>query len=202
MASVARLRPPQSSTFFLPFNHQARPLLPDLVARRVHHQAQLLDLADLARGARHHQAHDRDDALPLRRAPRVPRHCGRGAGTPPSSLASTAPTTVQRSSPLPPSQPQSFGSHCWGAEWGLLVAALADGADPNRRVWIDVRRPVVANVVQRSSRAGASVAGSVGLAWCEADPALLLFACRSLPCASGRAGPATRTRAAHAVWVG
>ena len=64
-------------------------------------------------------------------------------------LASTAPTTVQRSSPLPPSPPQSFGSHCWGAEWGLLVAALADGADPNRRVWIDVRRPVVANVVQR-----------------------------------------------------
>ena len=85
MASVARLRPPQSSTFFLPFNHQARPLLPDLVARRVHEQAQLLALADLARGARHHQAHDRDDALPLRRAPRVPRHCGRGAGTPPSS---------------------------------------------------------------------------------------------------------------------
>ena len=66
-----------------------------------------------------------------------------------SPLASTAPTTVQRSSPIPPSQPQSFGSHCWGAEWGLLVAALADGADPNRRVWIDVRRPVVANVVQR-----------------------------------------------------
>ena len=117
-------------------------------------------------------------------------------------LASTAPTTVQRSSPIPPSQPQSFGSHCWGAEWGLLVAALADGADPNRRVWIDVRRPVVANVVQRSSRAGASVAGSVGLAWCEADPAPFLFACRSLPCASGRAGPATRTRAARAVWVG
>ena len=56
-------------------------------------------------------------------------------------LASTAPTTVQRSSPIPPSPPQSFGSHCWGAEWGLLVAALADGADPNRRVWIDVRRP-------------------------------------------------------------
>ena len=111
-------------------------------------------------------------------------------------------TTVQRSSPIPPSQPQSFGSHCWGAEWGLLVAALADGADPNRRVWIDVRRPVVANVVQRSSRAGASVAGSVGLAWCEADPAPLLFARRSLPCASGRAGPATRTRAARAVWVG
>ena len=73
-------------------------------------------------------------------------------------LASTALTTVQRSSPLPPSQPQSFGSHCWGAEWGLLVAALADGADPNRRVWIDVRRPVVANVVQRSGRAVASVA--------------------------------------------
>ena len=85
MASVARLRPPQSSTFFLPFNHQARPLVSNLVARRVHYQAQLLDLADLARGARHHQAHDRDDALPLRRAPRVPRHCGRGAGTPPSS---------------------------------------------------------------------------------------------------------------------
>jgi hypothetical protein len=41
----------------------------------------------------------------------------------------------------PPPPPQSFGSHCWGAEWGLLVAALADGADPNRRVWIDVRRP-------------------------------------------------------------
>ena len=57
--------------------------------------------------------------------------------------------SVQRSSPIPPSPPQSFGSHCWGAEWGLLVAALADGADPNRRVWIDVRRPVVANVVQR-----------------------------------------------------
>ena len=135
------------------------------MARRVHHQAQLLDLADLARGARHHQAHDRDDALPLRRAPRVPRHCGRGAGTPPSSLASTAPTTVQRSSPLPPSQPQSFGSHCWGAEWGLLVAALADGADPNRRVWIDVRRPVVANVVQRRQQGrclGVGAWGSLG----------------------------------------
>ena len=55
------------------------------------------------------------------------------------------------------------------------MAALADGADPNRRVWIDVRRPVVANVVQRSSRACASVAGSVGLAWCEADPAPFFF---------------------------
>ena len=32
----------------------------------------------------------------------------------------------------------SFGSHCWGATWGQLVASLADQADPNRRVWIDV----------------------------------------------------------------
>ena len=32
----------------------------------------------------------------------------------------------------------SFGSHCWGATWGHLVASLADEADPNRRVWIDV----------------------------------------------------------------
>ena len=47
--------------------------------------------------------------------------------------------TLIADSALPPLQ--SFGSLCWGAEWGLLVAALADGADPNRRVWIDVRRP-------------------------------------------------------------
>ena len=32
----------------------------------------------------------------------------------------------------------SFGSHCWGATWGQLVASLADQADPNRRVWIDI----------------------------------------------------------------
>ena len=32
---------------------------------------------------------------------------------------------------------QTFGSHCWGARWGLLVAALRDRADPQRRVWID-----------------------------------------------------------------
>jgi uncharacterized protein len=33
----------------------------------------------------------------------------------------------------------TFVSHCWGACWGDLVAAAADGgADPNRRVWIDV----------------------------------------------------------------
>ena len=29
----------------------------------------------------------------------------------------------------------SFGSHCWGAKWGLLVAAIADKASPSRRVW-------------------------------------------------------------------
>ena len=32
----------------------------------------------------------------------------------------------------------SFGSHYWGATWGHLVASLADQADPNRRVWIDI----------------------------------------------------------------
>ena len=32
----------------------------------------------------------------------------------------------------------TFGSHCWGATWGHLVASLADQADPNRRVWIDI----------------------------------------------------------------
>lgn len=31
-----------------------------------------------------------------------------------------------------------FASHCWGASWGDLVAALADGASPSRRVWIDI----------------------------------------------------------------
>jgi hypothetical protein len=31
-----------------------------------------------------------------------------------------------------------FASHCWGAPWGDLVAAVADGASPQRRVWIDV----------------------------------------------------------------
>ena len=31
-----------------------------------------------------------------------------------------------------------FASHCWGAPWGDLVAALSDGARPSRRVWIDV----------------------------------------------------------------
>ena len=56
--------------------------------------------------------------------------------------------------------PQSFGSHCWGAEWGLLVAALADGADPNRRVWIDVRRPVVAKVGQRQGCASVAERGA------------------------------------------
>ena len=33
---------------------------------------------------------------------------------------------------------KSFGSHCWGAKWGLLVAALADHADPERTVWVDI----------------------------------------------------------------
>lgn len=33
----------------------------------------------------------------------------------------------------------SFVSHCWGAPFGDLVAALLDGdADPSRRVWIDI----------------------------------------------------------------
>ena len=32
----------------------------------------------------------------------------------------------------------TFGSHCWGATWGHLVASLADQADPNRHVWIDI----------------------------------------------------------------
>ena len=32
----------------------------------------------------------------------------------------------------------SFASHCWTAKWGLLVSALADHADPKRRVWLDV----------------------------------------------------------------
>ena len=33
----------------------------------------------------------------------------------------------------------TFVCHCWGAQWGTLVAALADGAaDRSRRVWIDV----------------------------------------------------------------
>ena len=33
----------------------------------------------------------------------------------------------------------SFVSHCWGAPFGDLVAALLDGgADPRRRVWIDI----------------------------------------------------------------
>ena len=89
-------------------------------------------------------------------------------------LASTAPTTVQRSSPIPPSPPQSFGSHCWGAEWGLLVAALADGADPNRRVWIDVRRPVVANVVQRRQQGRCLGGGAWGSLGARLTPPLLL----------------------------
>ena len=33
----------------------------------------------------------------------------------------------------------TFVSHTWGAKWGTLVSALADGgADRNRRVWVDV----------------------------------------------------------------
>ena len=32
----------------------------------------------------------------------------------------------------------TFGSHCWNATWGHLVASLSDQSDPNRRVWIDV----------------------------------------------------------------
>ena len=33
----------------------------------------------------------------------------------------------------------TFASHTWGAAWGTLVAALADGgADRNRRVWVDI----------------------------------------------------------------
>eukprot|EP01043_Picozoa_sp_COSAG02_P017826 COSAG02_NODE_817_length_16825_cov_49.127646_17_plen_593_part_00 len=31
-----------------------------------------------------------------------------------------------------------FASHCWGAPWGDLVAALSDCARPSRRAWIDV----------------------------------------------------------------
>ena len=33
---------------------------------------------------------------------------------------------------------QTFVSHCWGASWGSLVSAVADHADPSRRVWIDI----------------------------------------------------------------
>ena len=31
----------------------------------------------------------------------------------------------------------TFVSHCWGAPWGLVVAAVSDHADPERRVWLD-----------------------------------------------------------------
>ena len=31
-----------------------------------------------------------------------------------------------------------FVSHCWGAPWGDLVAAVSDHALPTRRVWIDL----------------------------------------------------------------
>ena len=30
-----------------------------------------------------------------------------------------------------------FGSHCWGAPWGDLVAAVSCGARAGRRVWVD-----------------------------------------------------------------
>ena len=30
----------------------------------------------------------------------------------------------------------TFASHCWGSKFGLLVSALADQADPQRRVWL------------------------------------------------------------------
>lgn len=33
---------------------------------------------------------------------------------------------------------KTFSSHCWGAIWGLMVAALADKADLQRRVWVDI----------------------------------------------------------------
>ena len=33
----------------------------------------------------------------------------------------------------------TFASHTWGAKWGTLVSALADGgADRSRRVWVDI----------------------------------------------------------------
>lgn len=32
----------------------------------------------------------------------------------------------------------TFGSHCWGARWGVLVSALADHSVRDRRVWLDV----------------------------------------------------------------
>lgn len=33
---------------------------------------------------------------------------------------------------------QLFVSHAWGAAWGSLVAAVAEGASPDRRVWVDI----------------------------------------------------------------
>ena len=33
---------------------------------------------------------------------------------------------------------KTFVSHCWGDSWGDLVAAVSDGADENRRVWVDI----------------------------------------------------------------
>lgn len=32
----------------------------------------------------------------------------------------------------------TFTSHCWGAQWGLLISAVADSTARSRRVWIDV----------------------------------------------------------------
>lgn len=32
----------------------------------------------------------------------------------------------------------TFVSHTWGATWGDLVAAVSDGADLNRIVWVDI----------------------------------------------------------------
>ena len=35
-------------------------------------------------------------------------------------------------------QAHIFVSHAWGAPWGSLVAAAAEGAAPHRRVWVDI----------------------------------------------------------------
>ena len=36
----------------------------------------------------------------------------------------------------------TFGSHCWGSKFGLLVAAIADKAsNKQRRIWLDIFEP-------------------------------------------------------------
>ena len=82
----------------------------------------------------------------------------------------------------------TFASHTWGAKWGGLVSALADGgADRSRRVWIDIFA-----IRQWPGNAADLAFGGV-VSRCKS----FVVVCQSALCARQRAGPERARRGVH-----